>query len=47
VPDGGGYVITGEKFYCTGAWFAHIIPVLARGQDGAASWPSCPARPAG
>ena len=36
VPDGGGYVITGEKFYCTGAWFAHIIPVLARGQDGAA-----------
>ena len=35
-PDGGGYVITGEKFYCTGAWFAHIIPVLARGQDGAA-----------
>ena len=36
VPDGSGYVITGEKFYCTGAWFAHIIPVLARGQDGAA-----------
>lgn len=36
VPDGGGYVITGDKFYCTGAWFAHIIPVLARGQDGAA-----------
>jgi len=35
-PDGGGYVINGEKFYCTGAWFAHIIPVLARGQDGAA-----------
>jgi len=35
VPDGSGYVITGEKFYCTGAWFAHIIPVLARGQDGA------------
>src|ERR1051326_1242098 len=34
VPDGGGFVITGEKFYCTGAWFAHIIPVLARGQDG-------------
>ncbi|HXJ25209.1 MAG TPA: acyl-CoA dehydrogenase family protein, partial [Streptosporangiaceae bacterium] len=32
VPDGSGYVITGEKFYCTGAWFAHIIPVLARGQ---------------
>jgi len=36
VADGSGYVITGEKFYCTGAWFAHIIPVLARGQDGAA-----------
>jgi SfnB family sulfur acquisition oxidoreductase len=36
VPDGSGYVITGEKFYCTGAWFAHIIPVLVRGQDGAA-----------
>jgi SfnB family sulfur acquisition oxidoreductase len=36
VADGGGYVITGDKFYCTGAWFAHIVPVLARGQDGGA-----------
>jgi SfnB family sulfur acquisition oxidoreductase len=35
-PDGEDYVIDGEKFYCTGALFAHIVPVLARGPDGAA-----------
>ncbi|MBX6767575.1 MAG: SfnB family sulfur acquisition oxidoreductase [Actinomadura rubrobrunea] len=29
-PDGsGGYVLTGEKYYCTGALFAHWVPVLA------------------
>ncbi|GAA4130301.1 SfnB family sulfur acquisition oxidoreductase [Actinomadura keratinilytica] len=26
----GGYVLTGEKFYCTGALFAHWVPVLAQ-----------------
>ncbi len=27
-PDGDGYRITGKKFYCTGAIFAHWIPTL-------------------
>ncbi|SEG54353.1 sulfur acquisition oxidoreductase, SfnB family [Thermomonospora echinospora] len=32
VPDGngGGYRLTGEKHYCTGALFAHWVPVLAQ-----------------
>ena len=31
VPDGdGGYLLNGEKFYCTGALFAHWVPVLAQ-----------------
>jgi SfnB family sulfur acquisition oxidoreductase len=34
VPDGDGYIVTGDKFYCTGAYFAQVIPVLAAGQDG-------------
>jgi SfnB family sulfur acquisition oxidoreductase len=33
-PDGHGYVIDGDKFYCTGAYFAQIIPVLANDPDG-------------
>jgi alkylation response protein AidB-like acyl-CoA dehydrogenase len=33
-PDGNGYVIDGDKFYCTGAYFAQIIPVLANDPDG-------------
>lgn len=32
-PDGEDYLVNGEKFYCTGALFAHIVPVLARGPD--------------
>jgi SfnB family sulfur acquisition oxidoreductase len=33
-PDGHGYVIDGDKFYCTGAYFAQVIPVLANDPDG-------------
>ncbi|WP_055564321.1 SfnB family sulfur acquisition oxidoreductase [Streptomyces atriruber] len=33
-PDGDGdYILTGTKHYCTGALFAHWIPVLARGAE--------------
>jgi SfnB family sulfur acquisition oxidoreductase len=35
-PAGHGYEINGSKFYCTGAWFAHVVPVLAKGPDGGA-----------
>lgn len=31
-PDG-GFLLTGEKHYSTGALYAHWIPVLARGDD--------------
>lgn len=31
VPDGnGGYLLNGDKHYCTGALFAHWVPVLAQ-----------------
>jgi SfnB family sulfur acquisition oxidoreductase len=33
-PDGHGYVLDGDKFYCTGAYFAQVIPVLANDPDG-------------
>jgi SfnB family sulfur acquisition oxidoreductase len=33
-PDGDGFVIQGTKFYCTGALFAHFIPVVARTEGG-------------
>jgi len=33
-PDGEDFVLDGEKFYCTGALFAHIVPVLAKGPGG-------------
>ena len=33
--DDGSYLLTGVKHYCTGALFAHWIPVLARAEDGA------------
>ncbi|MBV8099579.1 MAG: SfnB family sulfur acquisition oxidoreductase [Verrucomicrobia bacterium] len=34
VPDGDGYRLTGEKFYCTGALFAHWVPVRVTNADG-------------
>jgi SfnB family sulfur acquisition oxidoreductase len=34
VPDGEGYLLTGEKFYCTGALFAHWVPVRTIDPDG-------------
>ena len=33
-PQGDGYVVTGEKFYATGALFAHFIHIGAVGPDG-------------
>jgi SfnB family sulfur acquisition oxidoreductase len=34
VPDGEGYLLSGEKFYCTGALFAHWVPVRTIDPDG-------------
>jgi len=34
VPDGDGYRLSGEKFYCTGAIFAHWVPVRVTDADG-------------
>jgi SfnB family sulfur acquisition oxidoreductase len=34
VPDGDGYRLSGEKFYCTGAIFAHWVPVRVTNEDG-------------
>jgi len=34
VPDGDAFVVTGEKFYATGALFAHFIHIGAIGPDG-------------
>jgi SfnB family sulfur acquisition oxidoreductase len=33
-PEGNGYRVTGEKFYATGALFAHYIHIGAVGPDG-------------
>jgi SfnB family sulfur acquisition oxidoreductase len=33
-PDGDGFVVTGEKFYATGALFAHFIHIGAVAPDG-------------
>ncbi|MBF7683264.1 SfnB family sulfur acquisition oxidoreductase [Acinetobacter sp. B5B] len=33
-PHGKGYVIQGEKFYCTGSLFAHRISTLVKDQQG-------------
>jgi SfnB family sulfur acquisition oxidoreductase len=33
-PDGDDFIIQGTKFYCTGALFAHLIPVVARTEAG-------------
>ncbi|MFT4020825.1 MAG: SfnB family sulfur acquisition oxidoreductase [Acinetobacter sp.] len=30
----GGYVIQGEKFYCTGSLFAHRLPTLVKDENG-------------
>jgi SfnB family sulfur acquisition oxidoreductase len=34
-PDGEDFIIHGTKFYCTGALFAHLIPVAGRTESGA------------
>jgi SfnB family sulfur acquisition oxidoreductase len=34
VPDGDGYLLSGEKFYCTGALFADWVPVRVTDLDG-------------
>jgi SfnB family sulfur acquisition oxidoreductase len=33
-PDGDGYLLSGEKFYCTGALFAHWVPVRVTNNEG-------------
>jgi len=33
-PDGEDFVIHGTKFYCTGALFAHLIPLVGRTEEG-------------
>ena len=33
-PDGDGYRLSGEKFYCTGALFAHWVPVRVTNPEG-------------
>ncbi len=32
--DGDGYLVNGEKFYSTGALFAHLVPIVALDEDG-------------
>lgn len=34
VPDGDGYRVSGQKFYSTGALFAHLIPIVALDEAG-------------
>jgi SfnB family sulfur acquisition oxidoreductase len=34
VPNGEGYLLTGEKFYCTGALYAHWVPVRTIDPEG-------------
>jgi alkylation response protein AidB-like acyl-CoA dehydrogenase len=34
VPSGEGYLLTGEKFYCTGALYAHWVPVRTVDPEG-------------
>jgi alkylation response protein AidB-like acyl-CoA dehydrogenase len=34
VPDRDGYLLSGEKFHCTGALFAHWVPVRVTDLDG-------------
>ena len=35
-PSGDGFLVNGEKFYCTGALLAHLVPIVATGADGKA-----------
>lgn len=35
-PSGDGFLVNGEKFYCTGALLAHLVPIVATGPDGKA-----------
>lgn len=32
--DGANYRVNGKKFYSTGALFAHLVPIVALGEDG-------------
>lgn len=34
VPDGDDFLVSGEKFYSTGALFAHLVPIVALDQNG-------------
>ena len=33
-PQGDGYVVNGQKFYCSGALLAHVVPVAATDENG-------------
>jgi len=33
-PKGAGYAVKGQKFYSTGALFAHLVPIVALDEDG-------------
>lgn len=33
IKNGQGYLVNGEKFYCTGSLFAHRIPTLVKDED--------------
>ncbi len=35
-PHGDGYVVNGQKFYCSGALLAHLVPVVATDERGKA-----------
>ena len=35
-PHGDGYVVNGQKFYCSGALLAHLVPVAATDERGKA-----------
>jgi alkylation response protein AidB-like acyl-CoA dehydrogenase len=38
IPNENGYLIQGEKFYCTGSLFAHRIPTLVVDETGNEFW---------
>ena len=35
IADGADFILDGTKFYCTGALFAHLVPVVMRSEAGA------------